>query len=65
MGAKLDNMPVSKYKTVIAAARRALELSGGAHPLLKADPKRKPAVVAIQEMIEGKVGFRVKKPEKE
>jgi len=55
---------MSKYKMVILAARRALELSEGAPRLVEADPKSKPAIVSIQEIAEGKVSYRLKKQPK-
>ena len=51
----------SMYKLVILAARRALEINGGSPKLVEADPKKKPAVVALQEIAEGKISFRVVK----
>ena len=55
----------SVYKLVIIAAKRALELSDGAPRLVEAGSKEKPALVALREIAEGKVSFRVKKPAKE
>ncbi len=55
----------SRYKLVIAAAKRALELSDGAPKLVETDPKRKPALVALQELVEGKVTFKPRKQAKE
>ncbi len=54
----------SMYKLVILAARRALELSEGAPKLVETDPKQKPSLVALREIMEGKVSFRVKKQSK-
>lgn len=54
----------SMYKLVILAARRALELSDGAPSLVEAGPKEKPALVALREIVSGKVSFRLKKPDK-
>ena len=54
----------SKYKMVTLAARRALELSEGSPPLIEANPRMKPALVALQEIAEGKVSMRLKKKEK-
>jgi DNA-directed RNA polymerase subunit omega len=54
----------SVYKLVILAARRALELSEGAPALVEADSKEKPLVVALREIAEGKVFFRLRKKEK-
>ena len=53
----------SKYKLVILAAKRALELSEGA-PRLTADSKRKPALAALQEIADGKIGYKLRKPSK-
>ena len=62
---KLLEKSGSIYKLVILAARRALELNDGSPRLVEADPKKKPAVVALKEIAEGKVTFRiVKKPSK-
>lgn len=52
---------MSKYKMVILAARRALELSDGAPRLAQADPKAKPAIVALREIAAGKVAYRLSK----
>lgn len=51
----------STYKLVILAARRALELNDGAPRLVETDPKKKPLVVALEEIVQGKVTFRPKK----
>ncbi len=63
--AKTAEKPISKYKIVIGAARRALELSEGAPKLVQVDSKRKPAVVALMEMRQGKISFRAKKKGKD
>ena len=54
----------SRYKIVILAARRALELSEGAPRLVEANPKLKPSIVALKEISEGKVTYRIKKQAK-
>lgn len=54
----------SRYKLVILAARRALELSEGAPKLADVDLKAKPAIIALHEIVEGKITYRVKKPAK-
>ena len=54
----------SMYKLVIIGARRALELSEGSPKLVEAGPKEKPALVALREIAEGKVFFRLKKETK-
>ncbi len=58
---KLSEITKSKYRLVILAARRALELSEGAPRLIETDPKKKPALVALEEIAQGKIGFRMKK----
>jgi len=55
----------SMYKLVIIGARRALELSEGSPKLVEASPKEKPALVALREIAQGKVTFRLKKEPKE
>lgn len=49
---------------MILAAKRALEINDGSPPLTEMDSKRKPAVIALQEIAQGKVSFRPKKPGK-
>ena len=49
----------SIYKLVVLAARRALELSEGAPPLIEADPRRKPSTIALAEIAAGKVSIRL------
>lgn len=51
----------STYKLVILAARRALELNDGAPPLIETDSKKKPLVVALEEIAAGKISTRPKK----
>ena len=51
----------SLYKLVIVAAKRALEISEGAPKLVETTLKEKPALVAMREIAEGKVGMRIKK----
>ena len=51
----------SRYRLVILAARRALELSEGAPKLVEGDPKMKPATVALMEIAQGKVTYRLRK----
>ena len=55
----------SMYKLVIIAAKRALELSDGSPRLVEAPAKQKPSLVALKEILEGKVGLRIKKKSKE
>jgi DNA-directed RNA polymerase omega subunit len=61
----LEKAGPSKYKLVILAARRALELSEGHPRLIEADSKTKPSIVALREIAEGKVTYKVRKQPKE
>jgi len=57
----LFNKTGSAYKLVILTARRAIELSEGASPLVKirlAD--QKPMNIAIQEILEGRISYKIK-----
>ena len=58
---KLLEKSGSLYKLVIVAAKRALELSEGAPKLVPGGAKEKPALAALREIAEGKIGIRVKK----
>ena len=48
----------SLYKNVLLAAKRALELSQGAPPLIQTTSKE-PAMIALEEIRQGKVSYRV------
>ncbi len=61
----LEKAGPSKYKLVILAARRALELSEGSPRLVDADQKTKPSIVALREIADGKVFYKIKKQVKE
>lgn len=50
----------SIYKLVVLASARAIELSEGAAKLVDAPLTAKPMNVAIQEIAEGKVTYKVK-----
>jgi len=54
----------SKYKLVILAARRALEISEGAPKLVEVSLKTKPSLVALEEIAQGKIFYRLKKSSK-
>lgn len=57
----LYNKTGSAYKLVILTARRAIELSDGATPLVKTGPAgQKPMSVAIQEILDGKISYKIK-----
>ena len=60
----------SKYRLIIVAAKRSKQLQRGAKPRIDIDPlKHKSTRIALEEVIRGKVPFRIKnddkKPEKE
>ena len=48
----------SLYKLVLLAAKRALEISDGAPPLV-ATTSKQPGTVALEEIREGKVSYRL------
>lgn len=50
----------SAYKLVILAARRAIELSEGAAKLIDASPDEKVTNIAIHEILEDKITYKVK-----
>jgi DNA-directed RNA polymerase subunit omega len=50
----------SLYKLVLLAARRSVELSEGATKLVDAPHDAKSALVALQEILEGRVSFKIK-----
>ena len=51
----------SIYKLVIVSAKRALEISEGSPKLVETSPKEKPALIALREISEGKIGMKTKK----
>jgi DNA-directed RNA polymerase omega subunit len=53
----------STYKLVLLASRRAIELNSGAGRLVEASPATKCSIVALEEIIQGKV--KLKEQEKE
>jgi len=56
----LDKSEKSIYKLVILASRRALEIAEGQPKLVPADSSTKPSTIALMEIAEGKVQYRVK-----
>lgn len=50
----------SIYKLTLIAARRAIELNNGAKKLVESDSK-KFSTIALEEIIQGKVTYKVKK----
>ena len=57
---KLLNKTHSIYKLVIIAARRTIELADGAQRLVDAPVDAKPANVALKEIIEDKISYKVR-----
>lgn len=60
--AELLNRTGSTYKLVILASRRAIELSEGAAKLVET-PDTKATNIAIQEISEGKITYKIKEKE--
>ena len=56
----LINKTGSLYKLVMLTALRAVELSDGAANLVGEKPDAKPVNVALKEIMEGKVSYKVK-----
>lgn len=59
----LINKTGSLYKLVILAARRAIELGDGAAKLVDTPLGAKPFNVALQEILDGKISYKVKEKE--
>jgi len=49
----------SLYKLVILASKRAVELNAGAGRLVEISPLMKPSIVALEEIRQGKVKFKL------
>ncbi len=58
--ADLLNKTGSTYKLVILASRRAIELSEGAARLVDMPAEAKVTNIAIQEILEGKITYKIK-----
>ena len=56
----LYNRTNSAYKLVVLAARRAIELSDGAAKLIESAPDEKVTNIAIHEILQGKISYKVK-----
>jgi len=55
----------SKYRLIIVAAKRSKQLQRGAKPRIEIDPlKHKSTRIALEEVIRGKVPFRIKNDDK-
>ena len=48
----------SRYKLVILASRRAMELNGGGQRLVDLSPMAKISTVALEEIKEGKIAYK-------
>jgi DNA-directed RNA polymerase subunit omega len=57
---QLYNKTNSAYKLVILAARRAIELSEGAPKLVEAALDEKVTNIAIHEILQGKISYKIK-----
>jgi len=55
---RLDNRVTSRYTVVLAAAKRARQLTNGANPLTYA-PTDRAVSIAVKEMSEGKLRLKV------
>ena len=53
----------SIYKITLIAAKRAIELNNGAAKLVDTDSK-KFSTIALQEISQGKIGYKLTEPEK-
>lgn len=50
----------SKYRLIIIAAKRSKQIQRGARPRVDRDPqKHKPTRIALEEVMQGKVGFTI------
>ncbi|MBA3257144.1 MAG: DNA-directed RNA polymerase subunit omega [Pyrinomonadaceae bacterium] len=50
----------SKYRLIILAAKRSKQLQRGARPRIEIDPvKHKPTRIALEEVMRGKVNFKI------
>jgi len=48
----------SRYKLVILASRRAVELNGGGEKLIETEPAMKLSTVALEEIRAGKITYK-------
>ena len=56
----LLNATGSMYKLVVLASMRAVELSDGANNLVNAKPGARPINVALQEIVEGRITYKIR-----
>ena len=52
---KIEN----RYYLIATVSKRARELVNGEKPLIETQPKDKPVVIASEEIIAGKIGYRL------
>lgn len=57
---KLLDKTHSIYKLVILASRRTIELADGAQKLVEAPADAKPASIAVKEIMEDKISYKVR-----
>lgn len=57
---KLLNKTHSIYKLIILASRRTIELADGAQKLIDAPVDTKPAHIALDEILAGKVEYKIR-----
>jgi len=55
----MEKVP-SRYKLVVLASMRTLELNDGKRKLTEAPPNIKLSAVAVKEIAEGKVSYKIK-----
>jgi len=60
----LDVTDKSLFKLVILVSKRAIEIAEGSPKLCDVSPSVKPASVALQEIVEGKLGCKISKKKK-
>lgn len=58
---KIDSL----YRLVIVAARRANQIKTEAHGFVGVTRERKPTIIALEEVLDGKVGFTTHQDEEE
>lgn len=56
---KLLDKTHSIYKLVILASRRTIELADGAQKLVESSADTKPCDIALKEILEGKIEYKI------
>lgn len=54
----------SRYKLVVLASMRTMELNDGKEKLVEITPNTRLAIIALKEIQEGKISYKEKKEEK-